>query len=84
MKTQSTVSFQEYFLKDFLEETLQGTENVNDLGVQKSLQSFIAALKNYQDMIGGIEVLAQYPGTSDLSIFFADVLDVKRLAICFV
>ena len=75
MSAKMQLSFKEYFIYEFLDRALQKVNEINDIQVQKNLTDFVASIKTSGNFFEGIETLAQYPGTSDLSIFFADILE---------
>lgn len=75
MNTKTQLSFREFFVYEFLERALQKVNEINDVQVQKFVVDFVKAIRTSADFIEGIETLAQFPGTSDLSIFFADILE---------
>lgn len=75
MTTNVKMNYREYFIYEFLERAHQKVSTISDAEIQRSIIDFIQAIKGTRDLLEGIEMLAQYPGTSDLSIFFADILE---------
>lgn len=75
MSTKTLLNFKEYFIYEFLDRALAKVNEISDPQVQSQVVDFVKAIRTSSDFIDGVETLAQFPGTSDLSIFFADIFE---------
>lgn len=75
MNLNEAVDFETFYFHNLLETIVKKSENTFDESLQQSLQNFMDFLSSELSPLESIEKLAQLQGTSDLSIFFADLIE---------
>jgi len=75
MNLNEAVDFETFYFHNLLETILKKSENIFDESLQQSLKNFMDFLSSEKDPLDSIEKLAQLQGTSDLSIFFSDLIE---------
>jgi HPt (histidine-containing phosphotransfer) domain-containing protein len=75
MNLNEAVDFETFYFHNLLETIVKKSENIFDESLQQSLQNFMDFLSSELSPLESIEKLAQLQGTSDLSIFFADLIE---------
>jgi len=75
MNVQKAVDFETFYFFSLLETIEKKAKPALDAALQKSLHHLVRFISSGQTPLESIEKLARVQGTSDLSIFFSDLMN---------
>ena len=75
MNIKEAIDFETYYFQSLLETIVKKSQDKLDEPLQQSVQNFVDFLSSEISPLNSIEKLAHLQGTSDLSIFFSDLIE---------
>jgi uncharacterized protein YbgA (DUF1722 family) len=75
MNIKEAIDFETYYFHSLLDTILKKSMDKLDESLQQSVQNFVDFLSSEISPLNSIEKLAHLQGTSDLSIFFSDLIE---------
>ena len=75
MKIKEAIDFETFYYHSLLENIIKKSQDKLPESLQQSIQNFVDFLSSETSPLSSIEKLAHLQGTSDLSIFFSDLIE---------